>query len=187
MPVVEIIDLRTYVPDGDAMLSAPLRAAIGETLAAGDQTILFLNRRGFATFVLCKACGHAFRCPHCSVSLTYHRHSDRLSCHYCGFQQRVPETCPGCGTAACRGAVGRILECGGIVCHRGRRRLRCGRGRLGGGSLLLGGRCGLLLYDLDVRQRVAGRLGTLLGERWSGHDAGNACHERGFLILQSPS
>jgi primosomal protein N' (replication factor Y) len=98
MPVVEIIDLRTYVPDGDAMLSAPLRAAIGETLAAGDQTILFLNRRGFATFVLCKACGHAFRCPHCSVSLTYHRHSDRLSCHYCGFQQRVPETCPGCGT-----------------------------------------------------------------------------------------
>src|SRR5690606_2264920 len=85
MPAVEIVDLRTYAPDGEAMLSAPLRAAIGETLAAGDQTILFLNRRGFATFVLCKACGHAFRCPHCSVSLTYHRHSDRLSCHYCGF------------------------------------------------------------------------------------------------------
>ena len=97
MPDVEIIDLRTYMPDGDAMLSAPLRAAIGEALAAGDQTILFLNRRGFATFVLCRACGHAFRCPHCSVSLTYHRHSDRLACHYCGFAQRVPEACPGCG------------------------------------------------------------------------------------------
>jgi primosomal protein N' (replication factor Y) len=97
MPDVEIIDLRTYVPDGDAMLSAPLRAAIGEALAAGDQTILFLNRRGFATFVLCRACGHAFRCPHCSVSLTYHRHSDRLACHYCGYAQRVPEACPGCG------------------------------------------------------------------------------------------
>ncbi|HEX7840068.1 MAG TPA: primosomal protein N', partial [Kofleriaceae bacterium] len=97
MPDVEIIDLRTYMPDGDAMLSAPLRAAIGQTLAAGDQTILFLNRRGFATFVLCRACGHAFRCPHCSVSLTYHRHSDRLACHYCGFAQRVPEACPGCG------------------------------------------------------------------------------------------
>jgi len=97
MPDVQIIDLRTYQPDGDAMLSAPLRAAIGETLAAGDQTILFLNRRGFATFVLCRACGHAFRCPHCSVSLTYHRHSDRLACHYCGFTQRVPEACPGCG------------------------------------------------------------------------------------------
>ncbi|MGN6104520.1 MAG: replication restart helicase PriA, partial [Kofleriaceae bacterium] len=97
MPSVEVIDLRTYMPDGDAMLSAPLRTAIGETLAAGDQTILFLNRRGFATFVLCKACGHAFRCPHCSVSLTYHRHSDRLSCHYCGYQQRVPSACPSCG------------------------------------------------------------------------------------------
>jgi len=96
MPSVEIIDLRKYMPDGEAMLSAPLRAAIGETLAAGDQTILFLNRRGFATFVLCRACGHAFRCPHCSVSLTYHRHSDRLSCHYCGFAQRVPEVCPSC-------------------------------------------------------------------------------------------
>ncbi|HEY0481387.1 MAG TPA: primosomal protein N' [Kofleriaceae bacterium] len=97
MPDVQIIDLKTYMPDGDAMLSAPLRAAIGETLAAGDQTILFLNRRGFATFVLCRACGHAFRCPHCSVSLTYHRHNDRLACHYCGFAQRVPEGCPGCG------------------------------------------------------------------------------------------
>jgi len=96
MPSVAIIDLRKYMPDGEAMLSAPLHAAIGETLAAGDQTILFLNRRGFATFVLCRACGHAFRCPHCSVSLTYHRHSDRLSCHYCGFQQRVPEVCPSC-------------------------------------------------------------------------------------------
>ena len=97
MPSVEIIDLRMFLPDGEAMLSAPLRAAIGETLAAGDQTILFLNRRGFATFVLCRACGHSFRCPHCSVSLTYHRHSDRLSCHYCGFQQRVPDICPKCG------------------------------------------------------------------------------------------
>jgi primosomal protein N' (replication factor Y) len=97
MPDVQIVDLRTYMPDGEAMLSAPLRAAIGETLAAGDQTILFLNRRGFATFVLCRGCGHAFRCPHCSVSLTYHRHSDRLTCHYCGFAQRVPEACPACG------------------------------------------------------------------------------------------
>ncbi|MDB4964004.1 MAG: primosomal protein [Myxococcales bacterium] len=99
MPSVEVIDLRTYMPDGEAFLSAPLRTAIAETLASGDQTILFLNRRGFATFVLCKACGHPFRCPHCSVSLTYHRHSDRMSCHYCGFAQRVPETCPSCSAS----------------------------------------------------------------------------------------
>jgi primosomal protein N' (replication factor Y) len=100
MPAVEIIDLRMWQPDGDAMLSAPLRAAIGETLAAGDQIILFLNRRGFATFVLCVACGHAFRCPNCSVSLTYHRSLDRMTCHYCNRAERVPEACPSCGVAA---------------------------------------------------------------------------------------
>ncbi len=97
MPTVEIVDLRTYLPDGEAMLSSPLRAALAETMAAGDQAILFLNRRGFATFVLCRACGHAFRCPHCSVSLTYHRFSDVMKCHYCGYQLRVPEICPGTG------------------------------------------------------------------------------------------
>jgi len=96
MPTVEVIDLRTYLPDGEAFLSAPLRTAIGETLAAGNQTILFLNRRGFATFVMCRACGHSFRCPNCSVSLTYHRHNDRLTCHYCAFSARVAETCPSC-------------------------------------------------------------------------------------------
>jgi primosomal protein N' (replication factor Y) (superfamily II helicase) len=100
MPAVEIVDLRTFLPDGEAMLSARLRAAIDETLQAGDQIILFLNRRGFATFVLCRACGHAFRCPNCSVSLTYHRSNDRLSCHYCNLQQRVPAACPGCGADA---------------------------------------------------------------------------------------
>jgi primosomal protein N' (replication factor Y) len=94
---VQVVDLRTHMPDGEAFLSAPLRTAIGETLANGDQVILFLNRRGFSTFVLCRACGHTFRCEHCSVSLTYHKHSDRLSCHYCGFHQRVPEACPSCG------------------------------------------------------------------------------------------
>jgi primosomal protein N' (replication factor Y) len=97
MPSVGIVDLRVHLPDGDAMLSAPLRAAIRETLATGDQIILFLNRRGFATFVVCRACGFAFRCPHCAVSLTYHRASDRLTCHYCGFQQRVPAECASCG------------------------------------------------------------------------------------------
>jgi primosomal protein N' (replication factor Y) len=100
MPTVEIVDLRTYLPDGEGMLSAPLRTAITETLAAGDQTILFLNRRGFATFVLCRACGHSFRCPNCSVSLTYHQHSDRLRCHYCNHVERVPEVCPKCKAPA---------------------------------------------------------------------------------------
>ncbi len=96
LPEVQIVDLKTYLPDGDAMLSAPLAAAIEATLAAGDQAILFLNRRGYETFVLCRACGHQFRCPHCSVSLTYHLSSNRLLCHYCAFGQRIPEVCPKC-------------------------------------------------------------------------------------------
>ena len=96
MPEVQIVDLRVHMADGEAMLSAPLRVAIGEALAAGDQVILFLNRRGFSTFVLCKACGYSFRCKHCSVSMTYHRFSDRLDCHYCGYWERVPGACPEC-------------------------------------------------------------------------------------------
>jgi primosomal protein N' (replication factor Y) len=98
LPRVEVVDLKTYLADGEANISAPLRAAIGETLAAGDQVILFLNRRGFSTFVFCRACGNAFRCPRCSVAMTYHRFSDRLSCHYCGGIDRVPEQCPKCET-----------------------------------------------------------------------------------------
>ena len=106
MPSVDVVDLRVHIPDGEAMLSNVLRAALGEALAAGDQSILFLNRRGFATFILCRACGHSFRCPHCAVSLTYHRHSDRLTCHYCGYVRRVPEACPECK------AVGTIVRKG---------------------------------------------------------------------------
>ena len=99
LPPVEIVDLRRWLPDGEGMLSAPLARAIDETLAAGEQTILFLNRRGFATFVVCKACGHSFRCRHCAVSMTYHRAADRLVCHYCDFAHRVPETCPACAAS----------------------------------------------------------------------------------------
>jgi primosomal protein N' (replication factor Y) len=104
MPEIEIVDLKVHRADGDAMLSAPLALALTETLAAGDQAILFLNRRGYSTFVLCRACGHAFRCPHCSVSLTYHLQSDRLHCHYCAYARRVPDTCASCGT---KGAIER--------------------------------------------------------------------------------
>jgi len=104
MPEIEIIDLKVWRPDGDAMLSHRLAEAIEQTLGAGDQVILFLNRRGYATFVLCRACGAAFRCPHCSVSLTFHKASDRMHCHYCGFAQRVPDTCKACGVT---GAIDR--------------------------------------------------------------------------------
>jgi primosomal protein N' (replication factor Y) len=99
LPEVELVDLRTYRAETEAMLTAPLSQAIDATLARGEQVILFLNRRGFDTFVLCRACGHAFRCEQCSVSLTYHRARDFLLCHYCGYHRRVPETCPACSRA----------------------------------------------------------------------------------------
>jgi primosomal protein N' (replication factor Y) len=106
LPEVELVDLRTYRAETEAMLTAPLDQAIRDTLARGEQVILFLNRRGFDTFVLCRACGQAFRCEQCSVSLTYHRARDFLLCHYCGFHRRVPESCPTCA------AVGTIMRKG---------------------------------------------------------------------------
>jgi primosomal protein N' (replication factor Y) len=96
LPEVEIVDLRQWRADGDSYLTAPLDKALDATLAAGEQAILFLNRRGFSTFVNCVGCGHAFRCPQCSVSLTYHRAGERLRCHYCGHSEPVPTECPLC-------------------------------------------------------------------------------------------
>jgi primosomal protein N' (replication factor Y) len=96
LPSVELVDLKRHPPGPDGLLSAPLADAIGATLAAGEQCILFLNRRGFSTVVLCHACGHIVRCAHCAVSLTYHRGRGRLVCHYCGGFSAVPQRCPAC-------------------------------------------------------------------------------------------
>ena len=97
LPAVEIVDLKTYRLDPDGVLTAPLAEALTETLIAGRQAILFLNRRGFAPFVLCVACGKPMRCPDCSVSLTLHKGKNLLVCHYCGHQVRPVQRCPDCG------------------------------------------------------------------------------------------
>jgi primosomal protein N' (replication factor Y) len=96
LPEVELVDLRKYKPDGETMLSSKLADAIEETVERGEQVILFLNRRGFNTFVVCTSCGHAFRCTDCSVSLTYHRYLDKLVCHHCGLSRPAPKSCPEC-------------------------------------------------------------------------------------------
>lgn len=97
MPSVSVIDLKKHVFAEDRLLlSAPLQAALTETLAAGEQAILFLNRRGYATFLLCQQCGHRLECAHCSVTLTWHKDRAELCCHYCGEREPVPEVCPLC-------------------------------------------------------------------------------------------
>ncbi len=102
MPLMRIVDLRQErrKEKAIAILSEKLRGAIADRLDKREQTILFLNRRGFSTSLLCSNCGEARNCPNCSVALTFHRHIARLSCHLCGHTAAVPKKCPACGKDA---------------------------------------------------------------------------------------
>jgi primosomal protein N' (replication factor Y) len=102
LPSVEVVDLRRHrsTPSGHPLLSAPLHQAIAACLEAGEQGILFLNRRGFAPSLRCSACGEVVRCPACSVALTEHRRASALRCHYCDFAMPSREQCPSCHAAA---------------------------------------------------------------------------------------
>ncbi|HEX6534401.1 MAG TPA: primosomal protein N' [Gemmatimonadaceae bacterium] len=113
LPAVEVVDLR-HLPARSAdgapragqevahaafrrVVSEPLEAALGERLTRGEQSILLLNRRGYASFVQCEECGDVRSCPNCSISLTYHRSPERLVCHYCQHAEPLPPACPRCG------------------------------------------------------------------------------------------
>ncbi len=102
MPLIRIVDLRLErrKEKAAAILSEKLRSAIEVRLTKSEQTILFLNRRGFSTSLLCSHCGKARDCPNCSVALTFHRSNARLSCHLCGHTAAVPKRCPECGENA---------------------------------------------------------------------------------------
>jgi len=101
MPLIRVIDLRQEPRSGRApILSEKLRSAISDRVAKREQTILFLNRRGFSTSLLCSNCGKARDCPNCSVALTFHRSMSRLNCHLCGHTAAVPKRCPECGQDA---------------------------------------------------------------------------------------
>lgn len=98
MPPVEIADMRAELAAGNrSLFSRSLQSALTRTLGSGQQAILFLNRRGHSTFVLCRDCGWVARCPDCDVSLTYHDEGQDLKCHYCGHHSPPPDRCPGCG------------------------------------------------------------------------------------------
>ncbi len=98
LPQVSIVDLREELKKGNrSVLSTELKASLSETLRKKEQAMLFLNRRGYAGFVSCRACGHVMKCPHCDVSLSEHN-GRRLICHYCGYETVKPQVCPSCGS-----------------------------------------------------------------------------------------
>ncbi|MDD4503407.1 MAG: primosomal protein N' [Clostridiaceae bacterium] len=97
MPEVEVVDMREELKSGNkTVFSSSLTEAILDNLKSKDQMILFLNRRGHSTFVSCRQCGIVMKCPRCSISLTYHMKSEKLVCHYCGYERDNPTVCPKC-------------------------------------------------------------------------------------------
>ena len=103
LPEVEIVDLREELANGNkSMISKKLYSAIKQNLVNKKQTILFLNRRGFSTFVMCRECGYTAKCKNCNINLTYHSNKNRLKCHYCGYETNVLKICPECGSSQIR-------------------------------------------------------------------------------------
>ena len=114
LPEMRAIDLRVAPMQSGHWISEPLARQITDRIAAGEQSLLFLNRRGFAPLTLCRNCGHRFGCPDCSAWLVEHRFRGRLLCHQCGYSEPVPKACPECGRddrlAACGPGVERLAE-----------------------------------------------------------------------------
>jgi primosomal protein N' (replication factor Y) len=114
LPEIATVDLRREPPPRQCWLSPVLRGAVTETLAAGEQAMLFLNRRGYAPLTLCRTCGHRLQCPSCTAWLVDHRLARRLQCHHCGFSMPPPKVCPSCSDedsfAVCGPGVERIAE-----------------------------------------------------------------------------
>ena len=103
LPKVSVIDLKQELANGNrSMLSRELYSSIEENLKQKRQTILFLNRRGYSTFVMCRDCGYTVKCKNCDISLTYHSYENKLKCHYCGYEEKLVTVCPECGSKKIR-------------------------------------------------------------------------------------
>ncbi|SHR17428.1 primosomal protein N' (replication factor Y)-superfamily II helicase [Mycobacteroides abscessus subsp. abscessus] len=97
MPHVEVVDMREELREGNrSMFSRALMEKLKDRLDKQEQTVLFLNKRGHSSFVMCRDCGYVVNCPDCDISLTYHKFSERMKCHYCGYESHVPTQCPEC-------------------------------------------------------------------------------------------
>ncbi|OAN55242.1 primosomal protein N' [Paramagnetospirillum marisnigri] len=114
LPEIRAVDLRRQPPPRGRWLSPVVVQALEEAFAAGEQAMLYLNRRGYAPLTLCRSCGHRLQCPHCTAWLVEHRSAGRLICHHCGYHIRLPPQCPQCEAedsfAACGPGVERVAE-----------------------------------------------------------------------------
>ena len=114
LPDINVINLKSTPPERQKFIAPPLQKALQEVFEAKEQSLLFLNRRGYAPLTLCRTCGHRFQCPSCAAWLVEHKRHSRLQCHHCGFSQQVPRNCPSCQAedsfAACGPGVERIQE-----------------------------------------------------------------------------
>ncbi len=103
LPEVKIVDLKMELANGNkSMLSVALHDAIENNLKEKRQTILFLNRRGYSTFIMCRECGYTVKCKNCNISMTYHKTENKLKCHYCGYEENVVTVCPECHSTKIR-------------------------------------------------------------------------------------
>ncbi len=114
LPDISVVDLREDKPERGCFLSSAVIETVQEKLEAGEQSLLFLNRRGYAPLTLCRTCGHRMECPRCTAWLVEHKRSGRLHCHHCDFHSSIPKHCPSCDDidsfAACGPGVERIFE-----------------------------------------------------------------------------
>lgn len=110
MPDIHVVDLRIEQPERGHWIAPPLVKALKDRLEKGEQSLLFLNRRGYAPLTLCRTCGYRFQCPNCSAWLVEHRLSRRLACHHCGHEVPTPDACPECSEPDCLVACGPGVE-----------------------------------------------------------------------------
>ncbi|WP_268913030.1 primosomal protein N' [Lentilactobacillus sp. SPB1-3] len=96
LPKVDVVDMREAMKHSSSLLAQALQTKISEKLTRHEQVILMLNRRGYASFLMCRSCGYVPQCPNCDISLTVHKGSHSLKCHYCGHEEPIPEACPQC-------------------------------------------------------------------------------------------
>jgi primosomal protein N' (replication factor Y) len=114
LPDLHLVDMRRHAPERGGFLSPVLLRGMAKTIERGEQSLLFLNRRGYAPLTLCRVCGHRFQCPQCASWLVEHRFKGQIQCHQCGYNEPTPDHCPECGTfdhlVACGPGVERIAE-----------------------------------------------------------------------------